>query len=321
MTEKSGGRKQEGLSWRWKIAAVAGLTAALGALWWGGFWAGAAVMFVVFSILAFGKPFRRYQDFMYRGVCPAGAIALTTSWLLDTVLLVLRVPDPVRRLFVAFAIGAPIGILPVLLMREWVIGFQVDWVSAAIPDLNRKDVLAFLRSLYFALNYPVMVVDGPLARTTLQGGPSGPAGLLQKIGGPGLLFVQHGYAVVLEWGGKFRRVAKAGATTLEMWERPKAVVDLGPQRRTLPVEGIYTSDGVTFDCEIGVIYQIRRSPAASAAPRSRKPQASPVPRDAAAESPTEAVPAETFGRIDPRDLAAQQRDVCVSRNERPLSCG
>lgn len=314
MTSKSRDRKKEGLSWRWKIAAAAGLVLALVALLWQGFWGSAAVLFSVFLILAYGKPFRSYREFVYRGVFLAGSIILLVSWFADTLVLPQLVPDAIRRLFLAFVVAVPLGVVPVLLMREAYAYWQFGWVSAAVPDLDRSETLALLRSLYFGLNFPIMVVDGPQPNTTRAAGPGGPGGLLQKIGGPGLIFVNHGFVAVLEWGGKYRRVAKAGATTLENWERPKTIVDLRVQRRTLHLESICTHDGVTFDCELGIIFQIRRSSASKPAATRRPPLIAPLQ---GATHQDESVPTpETLGHPDLREYARTRPPPSLKNEDR-----
>ena len=325
MTQQTVTQKNQSLSWRWKLLAAAALVLALVALVEGGFWASAAVLFVSFLILAYGKPFRRYRKFVYRAVFPAGAIILVLNWYLDTSGLIELISEPVRRLFVAFAISVPIGILPVLIMREIYVGLKIGWVSASIPDVSRRDAAALLRSLYFGLNYPVMVVDGAQAKTTLESGPSGPGGLLQKLGGPGLVFVNHGYAVVLEWAGKFRRVARAGATTLDLWERPKAVVDLRPHRRVLQLEDIYTKDGIMLGMGFSIIYQIRPAVVHSEQPVSLPtPQPPRRPNRGATGSSVPAAPrfrgVDALGQDDLIDLASKPLPSSPDKRDRyPVS--
>ena len=269
MAEKTGERKAEGRSQRWKIAAGAGLVLILVALIKWGVWAAAVAAFLVFLVLAYGKPYKRYRKFVYRGVLPAGFIILIVSYLLDW-LLPEFIPDPVTRLFFSFAMAVPCGIVPVLALTEIYGRARLHWVTALSPDLDRKEALKFLKSLYFGLNYPVMVVGGGQSQTTREGGPGG---FLQKVGGPGLIFVNYGYAAVLECGGKYTRVVKGGARFLELYESPRAIVDLRRQQKTLQVSKVYTRDGVPLDIELRLWYQIRRKKdtGSKAAPATEKP--------------------------------------------------
>jgi regulator of protease activity HflC (stomatin/prohibitin superfamily) len=295
-----------GLSTRWKVAALAGMGAVLAISVLGGFWAGLLALLVVFAILAIGKPFKRYRKFIYRAVCPAGVLALGSSMLLD-VLLINLIPDSLERTFLSLALGLPLGIIPIHLLIEAYTAVRVEWITTLDPDIDEKEARTFLRNLFLELNYPIMIVDDGEVKTTRGAGPSGPGGLLMRLGGPGLLFANHGNAVALERAGKFSRVARSGVTFLGSYERPRSVVDLRPQGNTnLPVEEVYTRDGVILSFNLGVFYQIRRAqqlPRAVTSPGVQPPRVPVV----AAE--------ETLGQADFYELAMQAGTSVVPPRE------
>ena len=69
-----------------------------------------------------------------------------------------------------------------------------------------------------------------------------PAGSFAKFGGPGVLIVQEGHAVVLERSGRISKIVGAGFHQLAQYERPQMVVYL-PTR----AERVVVSDALTRD--------------------------------------------------------------------------
>jgi hypothetical protein len=293
MAEKTGDRKAEGQSWRWRVVAAAGLLLILGTLLWRGIWASAAIAFITFLVLAYGKPYRRYRKFIYRGVLPAGCIILLVSFALDWLLPEI-IPNPVTRLFFSLAMAVPCGTLPVLAVIHLYGLARLHWVTALSPNLDHEEALGFLKSLYLGLNFPVMIVSGGQPQTTREGGPGG---FLQKLGGPGLIFVNHGNAAVMESGGKFTQVVKGGAKFLELYESPRAIVDLRRQRKMLSVNNVYTRDGVSLTFELQLWYQIRRT---------KSPQSPASKTDALPTGREQPKSDETVGPPDYVDMAMQK---------------
>jgi hypothetical protein len=68
------------------------------------------------------------------------------------------------------------------------------------------------------------------------------------IGGPAKLQIDPGNAVYLERGDQFSRVVGQGTTFLDLHERIKAVVHLGPQSRIFEVSA-WTKDGIRIDLQ------------------------------------------------------------------------
>jgi regulator of protease activity HflC (stomatin/prohibitin superfamily) len=80
--------------------------------------------------------------------------------------------------------------------------------------------------------------------------PAGPlASIFSRMGGPGMLIIENGVAVVLERSGKFTRVHGPGVVWTQRFERVVKTVDLRRQVRTKRVDKIMTRDGLTFDLD------------------------------------------------------------------------
>ena len=71
-----------------------------------------------------------------------------------------------------------------------------------------------------------------------------PGGSLARFGGPGVLIVQEGHAVVLEISGKISRVVGRGITFLKPFERISMVVPLFLRTEKMIVEQVATKDKV-----------------------------------------------------------------------------
>jgi regulator of protease activity HflC (stomatin/prohibitin superfamily) len=71
-----------------------------------------------------------------------------------------------------------------------------------------------------------------------------PAGGLARFGGPGVLMVQEGHAVILEKSGRLSRVVGRGLTWLKPFERVSMVVDLQVKADKIVVNDVATKDQV-----------------------------------------------------------------------------
>jgi hypothetical protein len=88
--------------------------------------------------------------------------------------------------------------------------------------------------------------------------PAGPlASLFSRLGGPGMLIIENGVAVVLERSGKFTRAKGSGIAFTQRFERIAQIVDLRRQLRTKRVDKIMTRDGLTFDLDrLDVMFEL-----------------------------------------------------------------
>lgn len=74
-----------------------------------------------------------------------------------------------------------------------------------------------------------------------------PSGSLARFGGPGILIVQEGHAVILEVSGKVSRVVGRGITWLKPFERISMVVPLSGRAEKMTVEQVATKDKVLIE--------------------------------------------------------------------------
>ena len=88
-----------------------------------------------------------------------------------------------------------------------------------------------------------------------------PAGRLQTVGGPGVLSVQEGHAVILERGGQLSRVVGRGRTWLQPFERVSMIIPLYSRAEHIIAEDIATSDRVLIkEFEFWVFYKVDAGP-------------------------------------------------------------
>ncbi len=74
-----------------------------------------------------------------------------------------------------------------------------------------------------------------------------PSGALARFGGPGVLIVQEGHAVILEMSGKISRVVGRGITWLKPFERISMVVPLQTRQEKITVEQVATRDKIIIE--------------------------------------------------------------------------
>jgi regulator of protease activity HflC (stomatin/prohibitin superfamily) len=74
-----------------------------------------------------------------------------------------------------------------------------------------------------------------------------PAGGLARFGGPGVLMVQEGHAVILERGGQLSRVVGRGVTWLQPFERVSMVVPLQTRGEHVIVKQVATKDRILIE--------------------------------------------------------------------------
>jgi regulator of protease activity HflC (stomatin/prohibitin superfamily) len=73
-----------------------------------------------------------------------------------------------------------------------------------------------------------------------------PAGNLARFGGPGVLIVQEGHAVVLERGGRRSRIVGTGVWFLAMFERINTIIPLTQRAVPIEVTDVITEDRVVI---------------------------------------------------------------------------
>ena len=126
--------------------------------------------------------------------------------------------------------------------------FLLAW--RGIFGLSRWEALQLLASLGFGLQYPYMVIENGQQKITR------PKGLINKVGGPGLVVIQPGQAVVFERAGKVTQIVGPGHTYTQMFEFPKKIVLLQPRWLTFAADDVLTRDGVPMKVRGGLSARI-----------------------------------------------------------------
>lgn len=167
-------------------------------------------------------------------------------------------------LFVAFLMGwiggwqgAVLTMLLVLVVLF--IASQFLFVLYGLDD--RLTAFKTLLTFIFGLNYPYQIVENGQVEERSRGSP------LSRIGGPGLVVIRSGNAVLFERGGKFTRVEEPGIVFTERFEHIREVVDLRLQVKSQKVHAL-TKDGIPVDIDAMVFFKIDSG---GAAPTSENP--------------------------------------------------
>lgn len=111
-----------------------------------------------------------------------------------------------------------------------------------MPEEDRQRVKRNIVDSLIGINKATLVVAGGKIQTH-----NPPAGDLAKFGGPGILIVQEGHAVVLERGGRRSRIVGTGVHQLGMFERVNTVIPLMPRSFPLEIENVITQDHVLIE--------------------------------------------------------------------------
>jgi regulator of protease activity HflC (stomatin/prohibitin superfamily) len=150
----------------------------------------------------------------------------------------------------SMAIGLVLGIVIVGALFWALILISSQFVLALYPGVRPGDAGRQLWTLITGINYPYQIVEnGKVARTK-------PAGILDVIGGPGIVVIKPGNAVVFELGGTVTKIEGPGVVKTRMFETIKQVVDLRPQWETIEANDVQTRDGIPLHLKAGVSYQI-----------------------------------------------------------------
>lgn len=112
----------------------------------------------------------------------------------------------------------------------------------AMSEEDKKLVKRNIVDSLIGINKATLVVAGGKIQTH-----NPPAGDLAKFGGPGILIVQEGHAVVLERGGRRSRIVGTGVHQLGMFERVNTVIPLMPRSFQIDVENVITQDHVLIE--------------------------------------------------------------------------
>ena len=164
------------------------------------------------------------------------------------------VKDATVQRLLSFVIGCIIGLVVVGLWLFIVLFISSEYVLALheIAGVGRRDAIRMLWSLVMGIQLPWLIVENGNVTE------SRPRGVLPEVGGPGVVIIRPGNAVVFERHGEVTRIAGPGLVKTRLFERIKVVIDLRPQWTTLQAENVFTKDRVPLTIEYGVGYHIER---------------------------------------------------------------
>ena len=165
-----------------------------------------------------------------------------------------------RLIFVVFALGFFIfclwrgGILALLAWLVTVIVLVDTSVNVLFamydePGSRRLGFLYWLFSILMGAQGAQIVTPGGEIKAVRPAGPL--ANIFSRLGGPGMVVVNGGAAVVFERSGKFTRVKGPGLVWTKRFERVAKVIDLRRQVRGKEkgIENVQTRDGLSFNLD------------------------------------------------------------------------
>jgi regulator of protease activity HflC (stomatin/prohibitin superfamily) len=248
--------EQPRLAWKRFILSlfVGGAVTAIAFLlgWW---WPGTFLLLLTlyYACRAFPAPMAPVVYSVYGGF----AVFWLAGSLLDTVLPVADRTLTLSRLFTPYLVGIVLGVALPFLFWWLVIFASANWVLAISDSLGipARDAREFVRSQVFGTSRNYMIVEnGEIVSQK-------PAGMLVRLGGPGVLVVRPGNAVVLERGGETTRIVGPGVhhlTRFETIKRPvsKGIVDLRLHEGLALAEKVLTKDGIWLDIQVHQGWQI-----------------------------------------------------------------
>jgi regulator of protease activity HflC (stomatin/prohibitin superfamily) len=155
-----------------------------------------------------------------------------------------------QNLAASMTIGLILGLIIVVMPLWALITISSEFILALIPGVRPGDARRQLWTLITGINHPYQVVeDGRVAITK-------PGGILSSIGGPGIVVIKPGNAVVFERAGMTTQIEGPGVARTVLFEKIKQVIDLRPQWGTIEANDVQTRDGIPLHLKAGVGYQI-----------------------------------------------------------------
>jgi len=143
-----------------------------------------------------------------------------------------------------------VSVVSVPLLAVMLVSSEYILALHEVHGLRRKDALRVLWSLIMGINYPWMIIeDGKVTK-------SKPEGILPAIGGPGVVVIRAGNAVVFQRAGKISQITGSGLVLLKQYERIRAIFDLRPQSETRETENVLTKDRIPLTITMKVGSQI-----------------------------------------------------------------
>jgi regulator of protease activity HflC (stomatin/prohibitin superfamily) len=116
--------------------------------------------------------------------------------------------------------------------------------------ISPRDASDFLWAIILGTNQPWVVIENGEVVSSKK------KGILHAMGGPGVVVVRPGSAVVLHRTGEITKIAGPGLHRIRRHEKVRQIVRLGPLWQTEDVENVLTRDGVPLTIRFGMGYGI-----------------------------------------------------------------
>ncbi len=151
-------------------------------------------------------------------------------------LLDLLAGGPYRLGFWAFLAGLTVAIVVVWAALQALAFISAEWVLSLSHGLqiSAQQARKYVWDLILQQNLPSVIVDGGQAIT------QSPAGILNRLGGPGLLIIRPGNAVIVEAADGTVEIHGPGTAALKRLAKIKEVIDLRPQENVILVSEVLT---------------------------------------------------------------------------------
>lgn len=242
------------------------------------------LLFFVFilAVLALWRPLARYRRLILLAIAPGLAVADIVATYLNEAMNSVEAQALMRGAVMRFVVGGPDGRLAwsiflglaagvcfVVLLQETYILYNKD-VVMGFTGADAATTRRALRALFLNMHPVYMVVDNGEITTTK------PAGVMLKIGGPGMVIIRPGNAVIFERGGKITRVETNGIHHTEKFERIRKIVPLTNRDNVTPpapiepgnkagkkhfgAPNVWTKDKISLDIDLQVFFNIKRKP-------------------------------------------------------------
>jgi len=158
--------------------------------------------------------------------------------------------DGLDQLAPAISIGLALGLVTIGAPLWGLIAISSEFVMALCPGATPAEVRRQLWTLIMGINQPYQVIDKGQRIIAKSGG------ILNTIGGPGIVVIKPGNAVVFERGGTITKIEGPGTVKTDAFETIKEIIDLRPQWGLVEAEDVQTRDGIPLRLKAGVGYQI-----------------------------------------------------------------
>jgi regulator of protease activity HflC (stomatin/prohibitin superfamily) len=228
------------------------VTAIVGSPWlWAISYSALLLGFPLYTRIFVRKKWRNLTFILYGVV----AAAVVVGGLVQTVLAAIMSPPDPGKLPLDLVGGVVAGLLAALAVPFTLVAL-VRLSAQAVLGLHEwagvtpNDAFGYLWSIILGTNQPWVVVEnGEVVGSKKKG-------ILDTMGGPGLLIVRPGNAVVLQRIGEISQIVGPGLHRVRRHEKIRQIVRLGPLWNTQDVEGVLTRDGVPLTIRLGVGYRI-----------------------------------------------------------------